>query len=248
MESQFVATIAILGVLLSPALHAENVEAILRQVQDKASPPNERVDLKMIVQESDGLKKVRELSITRKNDSSARALIRLQKPSDLKGLSLLTVANGSKEEQYLYLPSDKKSRRILGSSKKGKFLDSEIAYEDLALSTYKDFDNKILKNEGKLVEIESKARKGSDSSYGKVLTWVAIPDYRIDHVDYFDKSGKLLKRAQFKDYQKVGDKFWRARNVMVENVQDKRKTQLIVNKVSLKKISDDEVSLSALED
>jgi hypothetical protein len=227
---------------------AENVTEILKSVEANAAPPNERVELKMVIQESDGTQKVRELSIIRKSEGGGRALIRLSKPSDLKGLSLLTVSNGDKEEQYLYLPSDKKSRRILGSSKRGKFLDSEIAYEDLALSTYKDFNNKIVKSTPTMVQIESKAKPDSESSYGKVMTWILKPDYKIDHVDYFDKSGKILKRAQFKNYQKEGDKFWRARTVLVVNAQNKRKTQLQVKKVSLKKIADDEVSLSALEE
>ena len=244
-QKTFLVLIAML--LTQTAVATENVDNILHQIEVKSSPPSERVDLKMTIQESDGAKKQRELSITRKNDGDARALIRLQKPSDLKGLALLTVAKGNKEEQYLYLPSDKKSRRILGSSKKGKFLDSEIAYEDLAISTYRDFDNKVIKQDNKLIEIESRARKHSDSSYGRILTWVT-PDYKIDHVDYFDKSNKLLKHAQFKDYQQVGAKFWRARTVSVQNVQTKRKTQLLVTNVSLKKIDDDEVSLSALED
>lgn len=242
--------VILLAVILAPlsTYAAESVQEILKAVESKSAPPNERVDLRMVIQESDGSKKVRELSILRKSEGGARAMIRLQKPSDLKGLSLLTVNNGGKEEQYLYLPSDKKSRRILGSSKKGKFLDSEIAYEDLALSTYKDFNNKIMKDDGKIVQIESKAKPDSESSYGKIITWISKPDYKIDRVDYFDKSGKLLKRADFTNYQKVGDKFWRARSVVVRNAQNKRKTQLIVKKVSLKKIEDDEVSMGALDE
>jgi len=226
----------------------ENVNDILKQVQKRTAPPNERVDLKMVIQEADGTKKERDLSITRKSEGGARALIRLSQPSDLKGLALLTVSKGGQEEQYLYLPSDKKSRRILGSSKHGKFLDSEIAYEDLALSTYKDFNNKILKSDDKEVQIESKAKPNADSSYGRIVTWISKPDYKIDRVDYFDKAGKLLKRADFKNYQKIGGDFWRARTVLVVNAQNKRKTQMVVKKVSLKKIDDDEVSLSALDE
>ncbi len=225
-----------------------DVKEILANVEKRSAPPSERVQLKMVIQESDGSKKERQLTILRKNEGEARSLIRLQKPSDLKGLTLLTVSSGDKEDQWLYLPSDKKSRRILGSSKKGKFLDSEIAYEDLRISMYKDFDNKILKDNGKVVEIESKAKADSESSYGKIVTWVSKADSRIEKVDYYDKDNKLLKRAQFTKYEKVGDNFWRARNVQVVNVQDKRKTQLLVQQISLKKISEDEVSLSALED
>lgn len=230
------------------AAGATDVQAILKAVEEKAAPPNERVQLKMIIQEADGSKKERVLSIMRKNDKGARALVRILQPSDLKGLSLLTVAEGGKEEQHLYLPSDKKSRRILGSNKKGKFLDSEIAYEDLSISTYKEFDNKIVKDDGKLIEIESKAKPDSESSYGKVVTWVSKNDNRIEKVDYYDKAGKLLKKAEFKGYVKVGQKYWRAKQVLVQNVQDKRKTSLTVQKVNLKTIDDDEISLSALED
>jgi hypothetical protein len=238
----------VLIALLNPAAQAENVQKILQEIEAKAAPPNERVNLRMVIQEADGTKKTRELTILRKNQGGSRALIRLQSPVDLKGLSLLTVTNSGKEEQYLYLPSDKKSRRILGSSKRGKFLDSEIAYEDMALSTYKEFNNRVTKDTGKLVQIESKAKVDSDSSYGKIVTYVTEPDYKIERVDYYDKAGKLLKRADFKNYQKVGDKYWRARSVLVQNAQNKRKTQLIVKDVSTKKIEDDEVSLSAMEE
>lgn len=225
-----------------------SVEAILKKVESTSAPPNERVDLKMTIEEADGSKKERELTILRKNGAGARALVRLNQPADLKGLSLLTISEGGKEDQYLYLPSDKKSRRILGSNKKGKFLDSEIAFEDMQISTYKEFENTVTKDDGKLIEIESRAKSGSDSSYGKIVTWISKADYRVEKVDYYDKAGKLLKQAEFKDYAKVGDKFWRAKKVQVRNAQSGRKTALLVQKVSVKKIEDDEVSLSALEE
>jgi len=230
------------------AAPAADVKEILKSVEERTAPPNERVQIRMVIQEADGAKKERVLSILRKNEGEARALIRLQKPADLKGLSLLTVASGDKEDQWLYLPSDKKSRRILGSNKKGKFLDSEIAFEDLRISTYKEFNNKIIKEDAKMVQIESKAKPDTDSSYGKIVTWVSKADSRVEKVDYYDTDGKLWKQMQFSKYEKIGNKFWRAREVKVTNVQDKRKTQLFVQKVSLKKISDEEISLDALEE
>jgi len=240
--------IAFRGAYANGAQPSRDIKSILKEVERKAAPPYERVDLRMVIQESDGSQKERGLSIIRKNDSGARALIRLTQPADLKGLSLLTVNSDGKEDQWLYLPSDKKSRRILGSNKNGKFLDSDIAYEDLRVSTYKEFNNRILKDDGKILQMESRARPNSDSSYGRIITWISIPDSRIERVEYFDKAGHLLKHASFKNYQKIGSQYWRARQVIVVNVQDKRKTQLIVKRVSVKKITDDEVSLAALEE
>lgn len=229
---------------------ATNVQQLLKEVEDKGAPPSERVQLKMVIQDADGGKKERVLSILRKNvkPSEGRALVRLLQPSDLKGLTLLTVAGGGKEDQWLYLPSDKKSRRILGSNKKGKFLDSEIAFEDMSISTYKEFSNKVIKEDDKLIQIESKAKPDSESSYSKVMTWVTKPEHHIEKVEYYDKAGKLFKRAEFKGYQKVGDKYWRVKQMLVTNLQSKRKTLLTLQKVSLKNIDDDEVSLAALEE
>lgn len=234
--------------LCAHARSNEDVEKILKQVELRAAPPSERVDLEMTIQEADGAKKTRELTILRKNDRYARALVRLQKPADLRGLTLLTMTEGSKEEQYLYLPSDKKARRILGSNKKGKFLDSEIAYEDMAISTYKEYMNKIAKDDGKTITIVSKIKKRGESSYGRIITWISKADFRIQRVDYFDRTGRLLKRAEFSDYQKIGDKYWRAREVNVRNAQNNRRTKLHVKHVSLKTIDEGEVSLAALED
>lgn len=227
-----------------------DVQQLLKEVEDKGAPPSERVQLKMIIQDADGGKKERVLSILRKNTkpSEGRALVRLLEPSDLKGLSLLTVAGSGKEDQWLYLPSDKKSRRILGSNKKGKFLDSEIAFEDMSISTYKEFNNKVIREDNKSIVVESKAKPGSESSYSKVMTWVSKPEHHIQKVEYYDKGGKLFKRAEFKGYQKVGNKFWRVKQMLVTNLQSKRKTLLTLQKVSLKAIDDDEVSLSALEE
>lgn len=223
------------------------VESILKTAEAKAAPPSERVEIKMIIQESDGSKKERALTILRKNGGEARALVRLNKPSDLKGLTLLTVASKGKEEQWLYLPSDKKSRRILGSNKKGKFLDSEISYEDLSVSAYREFKNRIVRDDAKGIQIESVAKSGGGSSYGRVTTWLA-PDLKIQRVEYYDKSGRLLKRAEFGGYAQVGGKYWRARSVSVVNVQTKRATKMLVEKISIKEIEDDEVSLAALEE
>lgn len=225
-----------------------SVQDILKQIEAQSQPSSERVQLKMVIEESDGSKKERVLSILRKGGDEVRVLVRLLKPSDLKGLSLLTVASKGKEDQWLYLPSDKKSRRILGSNKKGKFLDSEISFEDLSISTYREFNNKVTREDDKMIQVESKAKSDSESSYGRLITWISKPDFRLEKVEYYDKGNKLLKRTEFKGYTKVGNKFWRAKQMLVHNVQDKRKTSLTLEKVNLNKITPDEVSLSALED
>lgn len=244
------ALLVFLGLISVIAAHAESVtpDKVLKEVEARSSPPQETAQLKMVIQEPDGNKKERLISILRKNGKEQKALVRLETPTELKGVALLSVQSAKKQDQWLYLPSAKKTRRIQGSNQKGKFLDSEIAYEDLRISNYKDFQSKVVNQTPSIVEIESVARPGSLSSYSRLKSWVSLPDYKLMKAEYWDKKGRLLKRTEFKDYQKVGDKFWRAKTTEVQNVQNNRKTVLELKKVSLKKISDDDLSLSALED
>lgn len=244
------AILALLGLVSAFGARAADLSAedVLKQVEIRSSPPQESVEMKMVTTEPGGSAKERWMSILRKNGKEQKALVRLQKPSDLKGLALLSVNSATKEDQWLYLPSAKKTRRILGSSSKGKFLDSEIAYEDLRASTYRSFENKVTSRNAGMVEIESTAKKGSESSYSKIHTWVAVPDYRIVKMEYWDEKGAPLKRSEFKGYQKVGDKYWRAKTMEVSNFQNKRKTTLELKKVSLSKVNDDDLSVAALEE
>jgi hypothetical protein len=252
MESAMKVTSTAILVLLGLVSLAARVdftpEEILKQVGIRSSPPEERVQLQMLTQERDGTKKVRLISILRKNGKEQKALVRLEQPADLAGVALLSVNSEAKEDQWLYLPSAKKTRRILGSNKKGKFLDSEIAYEDLQTSTYKSFISKIIKKSDNLVEVESIAKPNSESAYSKVHSWVSLPDYKLTKIEYYNDAGKLFKRTEFKDYQKIGGKYWRAKVMEVQNLETKRKTSLELKKLSLDKISDEELSLSALEE
>jgi hypothetical protein len=242
--------LVLLGLVSALGARAADLSAedVLKQVEIRSSPPQEAVEMKMVTSDAGGSAKERWMTIIRKNGKEHKALVRLQKPADLKGLALLSVNSRTKEDQWLYLPSAKKTRRILGSNSKGKFLDSEIAYEDLRPSTYKSFANKVVSRNATTVEIESVAKKGSESSYSKMRSWIALPDYRLVKIQYWDDKGKMLKTTEFKGYQKVGDKYWRAKRMEVSNVQNKRKTILELKKVSLAAINDDDLSVAALEE
>lgn len=225
-----------------------DIKTIMRTIEQNGAPANERSQLKMVIKDADGSKKERVISILRKTKGETKAMVRLLAPADLKGLSLLTVASGGHEDQWLYLPSDKKSRRILGSNKKGRFLDSDIAFEDLSISTYRMFNNKVVSETPKTIQIDSRLQPGSESTYSRIVTWISNPDYRLEKVEYYDRKGKLVKRAEFSGYTKIAGRFWRAKKMIVKNLIDKRVTSLTLQKTSVDEIRDDEISLSAMED
>ncbi|MCB0390495.1 MAG: outer membrane lipoprotein-sorting protein [Bdellovibrionales bacterium] len=240
--------------LYSQELNAKaqlNADKLLNKVQSLTSPPNETVEVQMNIIEPDGSKKLRSLTIKRKNSNAQKALIKITEPTDLKGVSLLSISEGKSEDQWLYLPSTKRARRIVGSGKKGRFLDSELSYEDMSVTTYNSFTNKVLKMIGKgksqVAVIESKAKNNSDSSYAKIHTYISLTHNRIEKVEYLDKRNKVVKIMNFSKYRKVGKKYWRAGIIKVVNKADKRSTILELKNVSLKKLDDDQFTTAALE-
>lgn len=224
----------------------EEALAVLKKVVKKQSSPYEEAEIKMITHEPDGSSKERRILIKRKNDKENKALVKLLSPSDLKGVGFLSLNTGSKsEEQWLYLPSEKRSRRIVGSNKKGKFLDSELSYEDFRVSTYEDFESKIIEKSKDTYVIESTSKE-DDGIYDKIKTWIDIKNYRILKSEYYSHDGKLVKEMSFNNYKKYKN-LWRAQNVSVKNLKKNRSTTLEIQKLSAKKMSDSEFSMSALE-
>ncbi len=233
----------------SIARSATDAMDILNKVAKTGTNTNEQAEIKMKIQEPDGTVRERSLLIKKKDQ---KAMVKLLSPSDLKGVGLLTVSKkANDEDQWLYLPAEKRSRRITGSNKKGRFLDSELSFEDLSLSTYKNFTNTVIdtKKQGEktIAVIESKAKKQEESTYSKIKTWVDTTNYRLLKAEYYDEDGELLKIMTFNNYKKY-QSAWRAQNFTVKNVKKNRGTTLEIKNVSIKKLPDNEFTVSALED
>ena len=61
-----------------------------------------------------------------------KSIIKFLKPAEIKGVAALTHENpGSSDDNWLYLPSNKRVRRISGANKTASFQGTEFTYEDL---------------------------------------------------------------------------------------------------------------------
>ncbi|MCB0414619.1 MAG: outer membrane lipoprotein-sorting protein [Bdellovibrionales bacterium] len=237
-------------VFFSKNLESKTLSAkeVLQKVEASSALPFEQSDMTMVIYEPDGSKKERSLSLKRMHKGGEKALVKISSPADLKGVGFLSVHSGASEDQWLYLPSTKRARRIVGSGSNSRFLDSDLTYDDFKTSTYKDFKNRILKDEDakKVVVIESLA-KTKNSAYAKILTWISLKDFKVLKSNYFDSKGQLIKTMSFKKYKKYKNKYWRAHLVEVKDIKLKRKTLLTLSSVKMKKTNENEFSLTELE-
>lgn len=231
---------------------AGNAKEILERVNKNMSATDESATVHMRIIEKNGAKKDREMTIQRSSKGSAKnVLVRLHSPSDIRGTSLLSVEKGTKKDQWLFLPSTKKSRRILSQNQGGNFLGSELSYEDMGGSQGVQFDSKVIRTETKgatkVAVIESTPKAG-ESAYSKIVSWVPLDKYVVTKVDYYDKRGKLLKTALFANYKQFSGT-WRATKMQIKNVQNGRGTVMALKGLAINKgIDEDTFSVANLEE
>jgi hypothetical protein len=80
--------------------------------------------------------------------------------------------------------------------------------------------------------VESTPKKGADTDYGRILSWIWKAEDMIVHETMYDKKGRLLKikhLGEFKDIK--GYKVFH--RISIENVQKRHSTVLIMEDVKL---------------
>ena len=164
---------------------------IMTKVHDRENGTSSIVESTMILINDKGQTKERVVRAVRKEFGDlSKSMIRFMSPADVKGTGFLIWENaGRDDDQFLYLPALKQDPRRIASSEKGsRFMGTEFTYEDLENRKVDKDDHKLLREEkldGKLVYVvESIPKKGSDSQYKKLVSWVTTRhlDTRKDRV------------------------------------------------------------------
>ena len=240
MATTFTVLITTIILCLPHSSHAAipPVGEIGKEMSQRLSAKDEAFSVQMKIVEADGTGKDREMKIWRLSPTKDNhsLLVRMEKPTDLKGTALLASVKGEVEEKWIYLPSTKQTRRLTGESGKGGILGSELSVEDFDFNRDKGAESIVKK------EIELNGKKywmietdvsASSANYSKVVSYVAQSEYLPVKVETYDKQGKLLKVLEITDYKKLPDNKWRAGKIVIKNVQNKRGTEITLSGIKL---------------
>lgn len=193
----------------------------------------EESDMEMVLIDAYGAKTTRvmkgkTLEVDGDGDMS---LMEFLNPKDVKGTKMLTHSHkGDDDDQWLYLPTIKRVKRISSSNKSSSFMGSEFSYEDLGSQEIEKYNFKWLKDikKGKkLVGWEIERVPKTNSGYSKMVMTISTKYMNPTKIDYYDRKGELLKEANFSGFQsqKVGKKkLWRATKIDMKNVQTKKES------------------------
>ncbi len=211
------------------------------------------VSLKMILtnkhgQESTRLLENNTLELTGDGDKS---LIVFNSPLDVKGTSTLTYTHKTgSDDQWLYLPSIKRVKRISSDNKSGPFMGSEFAYEDLSSQEIEKYTYKFLKEDlinGNQFYVVERFPVDEKSGYTRQVVWYNKSNYRVEKIDFYDRKDELLKTLTYHGYKLYLNKHWRADEMLMVNHQTGKKTTLVFQDYQFKTgLSEEDFSQNSL--
>lgn len=159
-----------------------------------------------------------------------KSLTIFDRPADVKGTVFLSFTHATEpDDQWLYLPALKRVKRISSANKSGPFVGSEFAYEDIASQEVEKYTYKYLRDEvvdGQTAFVIERYPKYKHSGYTRQQAWIDHDHYRVLKVDYYDRKDALLKTLSFSGYRRYQNQYWRADEMLMENHQTGRTTQL----------------------
>lgn len=163
------------------------------------------------------------------------SVIVFEKPRDIRGTGLLTHANvePKDDDQWLYLPAVKRVKRISSSNRTGKFVSSEFSYEDLGSQEVADYSYRWLRDEPcptakslSCFVVESYPRNRK-SGYSKRVAWIDQAEYRLQHIEFYNRRGDLEKTLTMSGYRQYLGKYWRPAKMAMVNRQTGKSTDLL---------------------
>ena len=165
-----------------------------------------------------------------KKGQGDKSLIIFDSPKDIQGTALLSHTKILEaDDQWLFLPSLKRVKRISSKNKSGPFVGSEFAYEDLLSQEVDKYDHTFLRTEkcgDWTCFVIERIPLYEDSGYTKQVVWIDQDEYRVTRVDFYDRKNSLLKTLTYQGYKKHKDKFWRPDKMVMKNHQNGKTTDL----------------------
>ncbi|MBP6011059.1 MAG: outer membrane lipoprotein-sorting protein [Alphaproteobacteria bacterium] len=165
-----------------------------------------------------------------------KSLIFFEMPKDVQGTVLLTHTQIlTADDQWIYIPSIARVKRIASSNKSGPFLGSEFAYEDLTAQELGKYDYRWLRDEpcpaphaALQCFVVERVPHYEASGYKRQIAWIDATEFLFRKIEFYNREDRLLKTLTLANYRKHNERFWRPYELLMINHQSGRSTKLSV--------------------
>jgi hypothetical protein len=154
-----------------------------------------------------------------------------ESPEDVAGTTLLSYANIlTPDDQWLFLPALGRVTQISAANKTNAFVGSEFSFEDFTAQELNKFDYLFLREEpcGDLTcDVVERFPLYGESAYAQQISWFDQQDFQLRKVEFYDRSGDLMKTLNLEDYRLYNDAYWRPHLLVMVNHQSGKSTDLV---------------------
>jgi len=233
-----------LAIIAAPAARADGHKAreIMQKVNDRDDGDNRTSDMEMILIDRRKNRRVRKIrSFSKDRGKDTLTIMFFLSPADVKNTGFLTFdygESGKDDDQWLYLPALRKTKRIASSDKSGSFMGSDFNFSDMTDLDLEDYDFTLMKEtevNGKMTwQIQSVPRSkevAEETGYKKSILWVRQDNYMlIRAISWVNKSRKL-KYFQVKKLEQI-DGIWVATELQMVTKEGKKTTHATIIRIS----------------
>jgi hypothetical protein len=203
---------------------------VAQAVSDRENGDKQVAKVKMTLIDNSGRKRERIMSTRSMDfDGGTKTVMIFESPADMQGTGLLSIDySGNKDDdQWLYLPSLKKTTRIASSGKSGSFVGTDITYADLTKKDVDAYDYTMIKDSVSVDGeecwlIESRPRTDAEkksTGYLKIQSWISKDKLMPIQAKMWIKEGKKLKYMKFEEIKKI-DGIWTVHKLIVRTVKN----------------------------
>lgn len=167
-----------------------------------------RAKVRMKIKDAQGRKRIRQLTILRKDEKDGgnqKFLVLFSRPADVaRTVFMVHKKVKGDDNRWMYLPALDLVKRIASADKRTSFVGTHFFYEDISGRGLNEDKHKLVKTTDKYYVIQSTPKKPGDVEFSSYKIWIDKKNYLPMKMDYFDKSKKLYRRIEalkVKDYQ-----------------------------------------------
>lgn len=221
------------------SISAQTGSEVMQKVIDTQKVNSSAMDIRMILVDKDGDTSSRRIQTLILNENNLTKTITLfLEPASIRNTRFLTVENeGRADDQWIFLPSLRKVKRIASGEKDGSFMSSDFSYSDMGSSgnSVDDSIQTILREEKyngrNCYVVESIPKTGTDKNYGRYITWVDKISWLTLKVEFFSKDGRTkIKELNSEDIVKEAG-HWIAKKITMETLENGHRTILEIKQV-----------------
>ena len=243
------------------AVSEPTVREIMQRVDERDDGERRILELNLSLIDKSGQARERSVRVfSRDHGRETQQIIFFLSPADVKDTGLLTYDYPGAErddDQWLYLPALRKTKRLASSDQSGAFLGSDFSYADLTRRELDDYDYRLIGSEDvrgeptwKVEALPRSADEVKRTGYAKSVLFVRKDNYFVVRAVHWVKEGEKLKYQDATKLERISG-IWVATEINMTTKKGREtvhKTVLKVKSVDFERqLADDIFTIRQLE-